>query len=1602
VDLGGQTLSVGGSLDAVFGGSLFGTNGAVVKSGTGVWTLGGTSTFGGGLSLSGGALQLDSDTALGTGTLSLVAGRLSASGTAARTVTNAVALAGDVTLGDAVASGTLTFAGSGVLGANRTLTLASDVGWTGGIGDGGNGFGLTKTGSGTLMLSGSNTYLGTTTVNGGVLSVAGGSAVADASAVVVGAAGTLSVLASETVGSVSGSGWVRLEAGTLAVAGAVDAVYAGVISGSGALVKSGSAAWTLTGSNDFSGGVTIHEGALLLGSDTALGTGTLTVHGGTLSSSDAGARTLNNALAVYDASTLGSLLNPGTLTFASGVYLGANQPLTVLSGVEFGGEVRGATGIGLIKMGAATLTLSAPNAYLGETVVGEGTLRLSGSGRLASGTITVASGATWELPTAGYTVAAGQTLRGAGTVSGSLTLAGQSTLTLENNAALASLALNGNVSINGTVRLRLGSGFTADTLNVGGLLSFGLGAKLKLLDFGGVVAGRYDIATIGLGSPLGALLLDDDAFALSRLRAVLDKTTDPTKLTLVLSNPGERELYTWGDGSAGALGFPAVASQTTPQKILATGSADTIQMAIGGTHSVGLYSDGTVWTTGSAGMGQLGDGGVVVGSTSGLTVVRGALEGKRVVSVAAGASHSVAITDEGRAYAWGSTANGRLGGGVVLAGTQNYPGLVTSSGVLLGRRLVAAVAGGGASNGGHTLALDSEGRVYAWGRGLQGQLGSGLASDAWTPVNVTSTTWTGRKVVMLAAGELHSVALDESGGVHTWGDNSRGQLGDGTVGTAPRPTPVALGSAMRATVNTPGAGYFSPPSVTLVGGGGTGARAVATVGGGRVLSVTITSMGTGYTSAPQVSFSGGGGFGASATITLNAMPVMVSVAAGGAHTLAIDNQGRVWAWGNNGRGQLGRDPGTTTSSSVPLMIAASAFGNQRVLAVAAGSDHSLALTEDGVVWAWGSHSSGQLGNNAGAVSTFAFSAVPVRVGAASGPPVASATGLSASGNRSAFLGGVYLATPPQPVAVPSGIAVIKSEGRLAGDVFGVLSKAAVDGGRLQYQWFRGNLGQETLDAFNVRPNGTWYMPPGTPPRSVFVRLTALGSGRVFFSDPVFYTELGVTGETTVVKPPVGVVLPNGVTTTTLEITTNGTPPSFSWTRNGSATGLTPEAILSGANTVGSRLSNVGEGVYAVTVNTGTAATTQTLRVGVRSWSSLAGVYQALLENRPAVGGTVDSGSSTDMRYPGRVTVSLTSSASFSGKLDYEGVTYSLAGSFDQTSLNALAVINRGAALNPVALELKFTQDDLANLTMSAATVEDLRPYESGPVWLARSTANPTQLAASATLCKAVTNPSVVNAPAGMVAPVFSVLFKDASATPTRATGIAAMTANANGLVTALVTLGDGADGSVTGSLTTYLGCDGTVSLYRAPYGNSPATSGIFAGRVKLDWSAGNPVSVAAGEELEWKKPDATTGFSAKLTPLGSGFDPSMSMEGVMGVSSGLALSVYAPTLGTLEGAAPRFGLSNLTIRPDWTMDPAAQWVAFGTWVAQLSVPSTQVSSGSPWMTLKVSDSLGGRFYQTGGIILQRPPGGVPSGVYGVLGFVEAGTSTAVWSEWTIR
>jgi alpha-tubulin suppressor-like RCC1 family protein len=231
---------------------------------------------------------------------------------------------------------------------------------------------------------------------------------------------------------------------------------------------------------------------------------------------------------------------------------------------------------------------------------------------------------------------------------------------------------------------------------------------------------------------------------------------------------GRNQYGQLGDGSMGTLGRPVPTDVLT----LTSGVAD---VAAGALHTCALTTGGGVKCWGYNGTGQLGDNTTSAVGRSVPDYVANLISG--VVAIAAGASHTCALTTAGAVKCWGWNYYGQLGDG-----TASLQALtpVQVSGMTTGAAAVSA-------RGDFTCAKTTAGAVKCWGYNYSGELGDGTTTDKRAPVNVSGLT---SGVLTIGAGAEHACALLTGGAVKCWGYNSYGAVGDGT--TTNRSTPTAV------------------------------------------------------------------------------------------------------------------------------------------------------------------------------------------------------------------------------------------------------------------------------------------------------------------------------------------------------------------------------------------------------------------------------------------------------------------------------------------------------------------------------------------------------------------------------------------------------------------------------------------------------------------------------------------------------------------------------------------------------------------------------------------------------------------------------------------
>ncbi len=245
---------------------------------------------------------------------------------------------------------------------------------------------------------------------------------------------------------------------------------------------------------------------------------------------------------------------------------------------------------------------------------------------------------------------------------------------------------------------------------------------------------------------------------------------------LALTSSGE--VLAWGNNNTGQLGDGTTGSSSVPVKVLLPPGTKVTAIRAGCADSLALTSDGQVLAWGFNGDGQLGTG--TPGGSSATPVPVLLPAGTTVTAITAGTAHNLALTSKGKVLAWGFNADMELGDGTVGSLSATPGQVLLPPGVK-----VTAVAAGDS----HSLARTSNGKVLAWGDNRNGELGTGKSGgNSATPVRARLAR--GTRVRGLFGGCAYTMVLTSKHKVLAWGANGHGELGDGTFrqrGTPVRP-----------------------------------------------------------------------------------------------------------------------------------------------------------------------------------------------------------------------------------------------------------------------------------------------------------------------------------------------------------------------------------------------------------------------------------------------------------------------------------------------------------------------------------------------------------------------------------------------------------------------------------------------------------------------------------------------------------------------------------------------------------------------------------------------------------------------------------------------
>lgn len=350
-------------------------------------------------------------------------------------------------------------------------------------------------------------------------------------------------------------------------------------------------------------------------------------------------------------------------------------------------------------------------------------------------------------------------------------------------------------------------------------------------------------------------------------------------------------LWLWGRNYEGQVGF--LAPEWYTDVPVPYDIKNIKQVSCGANHTMILLKDGTVWVWGDNQFGQCANTNI---REFNYAVQVSSLT--NIVQIAAGLSNSYALTQTGDVYSWGYNVSGELGIGSTVSHDTAVPVKVYFYGASATEKVVSIAA-----RGGHALALTNKGNVFAWGSGYFGELGNG-----------STQTYAPTPVMIIEAGAASSSSRSSFSGF------SAGS-GDFTAAMMVTPKPV---------LRTMACGDHHNILVSRDGN--------TVVSWGRNASGQLGLEHTRDTAKPiQTKMTG-----------------IDTVAAGGAHSMAVKSNRTLMLWGNNISGQLG--DGSVGIQPVPTEL--SSFG--QTLNITAGAGHSMAIKKAGGLWTWGINNFGQL------------------------------------------------------------------------------------------------------------------------------------------------------------------------------------------------------------------------------------------------------------------------------------------------------------------------------------------------------------------------------------------------------------------------------------------------------------------------------------------------------------------------------------------------------------------------------------------------------------------------------------------------------------------
>ncbi len=478
---------------------------------------------------------------------------------------------------------------------------------------------------------------------------------------------------------------------------------------------------------------------------------------------------------------------------------------------------------------------------------------------------------------------------------------------------------------------QLGGSYLTDICQVQGAGNHSLALKSDgtVLSWGTNANGELGDGSISTSQNTAIQMILPDGSSVGHIVGIYGGASD----TFLVQNIeySSNTVLSCGANSYGQLGDGSRIQRLYPIPVM----TELYGIACGSLHSINLKNDGTVWACGNNASSQLADNQLNRNILGQVNLAKGTAL-TDVIGVTGGFNHTIALKNDGTVWTWGDYAlwyvfspiTGESSSAVVGSG-QEYPTQIKlKSGVELTNMI--AIAGGDR----FSISLKNDGTVWTWGNNSDGELGDGTTTDQTNPVQMKTLT----NIVAVAGGGWHTIALKNDGTVWTCGNNDGGQLGNGTTTGQTKPIQVK-----------------TLTDIIAIAGGGW--HTIALKNDGTVWTWGRNNFGqlgngssTDQTNPVQVVLENNG-----------VLSGVIAVAGGFYHTIALKNDGTVWAWGYNGYGQLG--DGTITNRSNPVQVKlrdGTALTN--IVSIAVGAEYTMALKNDGTLWAWGNNDYGQLGD----------------------------------------------------------------------------------------------------------------------------------------------------------------------------------------------------------------------------------------------------------------------------------------------------------------------------------------------------------------------------------------------------------------------------------------------------------------------------------------------------------------------------------------------------------------------------------------------------------------------------------------------------------------